>query len=53
VFVHSQLRYLGVFGVATCCFDIDNDIIHVHEVRKKHGSAFCRLSFFLFSLCKK
>jgi hypothetical protein len=49
VFVHGQFRDFGVFGVATCCFDIDNDIIHVYEVRKKRGSAFLyAFKFFVF-----
>jgi hypothetical protein len=49
VFVHGQFRDFGVFGVATCCFDIDNDIVHVYEVRKKRGSVFLyAFKFFVF-----
>ena len=38
VFVHGELRYFGVFGVATCSFDIDYYKVHAYEVRKKSGS---------------
>lgn len=38
VFVHSELRYFGVFGVATCGFDVDYDKVHAYEVRKKSRS---------------
>jgi len=49
VFVHGQLRNFGVFGMATGCFDIDNHIIHIYEVRKKLGSAFLSaFNFFVF-----
>ncbi len=35
--------------MATGCFDIDNHIIHIYEVRKKHGSAFLSaFNFFVF-----
>ena len=49
VFVHRQFRDFGIFGVASCGFDIDDNVVHVYEVRKKSGSAFLSaFNFFVF-----
>jgi len=52
VLVHSELRYFGVFGVATSSFDIDDYKVHAYEVRKKSGSEILMPVNFLFSLIK-